>query len=68
MDGDEYNFIEINPRMAGGVSLSFAASDNWFHAIECFYKDTEYVPKNITYGKYVFRHYEDLIIDEADLL
>ena len=54
--------------MAGGVSLSFAASDNWFHAIECFYKDTEYVPKNITYGKYVFRHYEDLIIDEADLL
>ncbi|HHU17966.1 MAG TPA: ATP-grasp domain-containing protein [Clostridiales bacterium] len=68
VDGDEYNFIEINPRMAGGVSLSFAASDNWFHAIECFYKDTEYVPKNITYGKYVFRHYEDLIIDEADLL
>lgn len=67
---DEKNiyFIEINPRIAGGSSLSFAASDNWFKAIECFVSEERYVSKDIKYNRYMFRTYEDVIVDEVDLL
>lgn len=57
-------FIEINPRIAGGSSLSFAASDNWFKAIECFIMDKKYEPKDIKFNRSMFRYYEDLIIGE----
>ncbi|TZE82182.1 ATP-grasp domain-containing protein [Calorimonas adulescens] len=67
-NGDDINFIEINPRIAGGISLSFASSDNWFKAIECFYYNKEYVPKKVIYNNYMFRFYEDLIIHESNLL
>ncbi|WAM37244.1 ATP-grasp domain-containing protein [Caldicellulosiruptor acetigenus] len=67
-DKDKLNFIEINPRMAGGISLSFASSDNWFKAIECFFYNKEYVPKKVIYSNYMFRFYNDLIIHESNLL
>jgi len=60
---DEIYFIEINPRISGGSSLSFAASDNWFKAIECFVLKKGYIPKDIKYNKYMFRTYEDVIVD-----
>lgn len=66
-DNDEINFIEINPRLAGGSSLSFASSDNWFKAIECFINGDEYIAKEITYNNYMFRYYEDLIINKRDM-
>jgi len=66
--GEEIYFIEINPRIAGGSSLSFAASDNWFKAIECFATGQKYIPKEIQYNKYMFRIYEDVIVDEKDLI
>ena len=62
-DNDVY-FIEINPRIAGGSSLSFAASDNWFKAIECFLLDKKYEPKEIKFNRSMFRYYDELIIDE----
>lgn len=65
---DKIYFIEINPRIAGGSSLSFAASDNWFKAIECFVLGKEYIPKDIKYNRYMFRTYEDVIVDESDLI
>ena len=65
---DKINFIEINPRIAGGSSLSFAASDNWFKAIECFVLGKEYISKYIKYNRYMFRTYEDVIVDESDLI
>ena len=65
---DKIYFIEINPRIAGGSSLSFAASDNWFKAIESFVLGRKYTPKDIKYNKYMFRTYEDVIVDELDLI
>ena len=65
---DKTYFIEINPRIAGGSSLSFAASDNWFKAIECFLLGKMYVSRDIKYNRYMFRTYEDVIVDELDLV
>lgn len=62
------NFIEINPRIAGGSSLSFASSDNWFKAIKCFLNNREYVPKEIIYGNYMFRYYNDVIVKDENLI
>lgn len=67
-DEDNINFIEINPRIAGGSSLSFASSDNWFKAIEHFYCNKKYTPKEIIYNNYMFRHYEDVIVNETKLI
>lgn len=67
-DGDNINFIEINPRIAGGSSLSFAATENWFKALECFMSGKTYEPKAVAYGRYMFRTFVDVIIDEDDLV
>ncbi|WP_434304822.1 ATP-grasp domain-containing protein [Clostridium botulinum] len=64
---DEINFIEINPRLAGGSSLSFASSDNWFRAIKCFINGEKYMPKEIIYNNHMFRYYEDFIINESNM-
>lgn len=64
---NEINFIEINPRLAGGSSLSFASSDNWFRAIQCFVKGEVYRAKEIIYNNYMFRYYEDLIVNEKNM-
>ncbi|WP_055668135.1 ATP-grasp domain-containing protein [Desnuesiella massiliensis] len=61
-------FIEINPRIAGGSSLSFASSDNWFNAIRAFYQGKEYVPKKAIYNNYMFRYYQDVIVNERNLV
>ena len=66
-DGDDIFFIEINPRIAGGSSLSFASTENWFKALECFVQGRPYEAKEIIYGRYMFRTFEDVIIDEDDL-
>ncbi|WMJ78648.1 MULTISPECIES: ATP-grasp domain-containing protein [unclassified Sedimentibacter] len=67
-DGDNIYFIEINPRIAGGSSLSFAATENWFKALECFILGKTYTPKKVVYGRYMFRTFEDVIIDEDNLI
>lgn len=64
----DINFIEINPRMGGGTSLSFASSDNWFRAIECFMHGREYKKKAVRYNNYMMRYYDELIISEDDLM
>lgn len=62
------NFIEINPRIAGGSSLSFASSDNWFKAIKCFLSNKEYSSKKIIYNNYMFRYYNDVIVNDKSLI
>ncbi|QZY54309.1 ATP-grasp domain-containing protein [Crassaminicella profunda] len=65
---NEINFIEINPRIAGGSSLSFASSDNWFKAIQCFQKGSSYSSKDVKYNNYMFRYYEDVIVEDGNLI
>lgn len=61
-------FIEINPRIAGGSSLSFASSDNWFKAIDKFIKGDNYDSKDIVFNNYMFRYFNDIIVQEEDLV
>lgn len=67
-NGQDIYFIEINPRIAGGSSLSFSASDNWFRAIECLIEGKSYTSKEIKFNRFMFRTYEDVIVDEEDLI
>ncbi|TYC85957.1 ATP-grasp domain-containing protein [Acetobacterium wieringae] len=64
----DIKFIEINPRLAGGSTLSFASSDNWFKAIECFYNNSVYEKKEVMYDNYMFRYFNDLIINKREML
>ena len=64
----EINFIEINPRIAGGSSLSFAASDNWFKALEAFILGERYQTKDIKYNLHMFRAYTDVVVEESELI
>lgn len=65
---EEIYFIEINPRIAGGSSLSFASSDNWFKVIETLLKKERYEPRKVVYNNYMFRYYSDIIVNEKDLI
>lgn len=67
-DKDGINFIEINPRIGGGSSLSFASSDNWFRAINCFLHNEKYIPQRIIYNNYMFRYYCDVIVHDSKLI
>lgn len=59
----EIKFIEINPRLAGGMALGFAASENWIRLIFSNLiekKEIEAVP--IQYGLKMFRYYEEVFV------
>lgn len=57
----EIKFIEINPRIAGGMALGFAASENW---VSLIFKNTiekkEIQPVNVQYGLKMFRYYDEV--------
>ena len=61
-------FTEINPRIAGGLSLSMAATDNWFGLIQRMLKGEEIRPKSVQYGLVMLRFYSDLIIHKSELI
>jgi len=56
-------FIEINPRLAGGMALGFAASDNWIAAIvnQVVYGNP-IDRKPIQYGLKMFRYYDEIFV------
>ena len=56
-------FIEINPRVAGGMALGFAASENWINLIiNNFINNQEIEPKEIKYGLRMLRYYAECFI------
>ncbi|TBL73004.1 ATP-grasp domain-containing protein [Paenibacillus thalictri] len=56
-------FLEINPRIAGGMALGFAATENWISLIiDTFIKEKELVPKDIQYGMKMMRFYDEIFI------
>ena len=53
-------FLEVNPRIAGGMALGFAASENWISLIvENFIKKQNIKPKPIKFGLKMSRYYEE---------
>jgi len=61
-------FIEINPRIAGGLSLSMAATENWFELVVKMLNGESVRPKPVKYGLLMLRYFSDCILHEHDLL
>lgn len=56
-------FIEINPRLAGGMALGFAATENWIEAIvNRWLYNKEIVPKPIKNGMKMLRYYDEIFV------
>lgn len=61
-DGD-IKFTEINPRVAGGMALGFAASENWISLIiRNIIEKESFNTKPVKYGLKMFRTYDELFI------
>lgn len=56
-------FIEINPRIAGGMALGMAASENWISIIlDNIIGNKDITPKKINYGLKMVRYYDECFI------
>lgn len=63
VDEDCVTFIEINPRIAGGMALGFAASENWVNLIlENIMLGNKINPKPISYGMKMIRYYSECFV------
>lgn len=59
----ELVFIEINPRVAGGMALGFAATENWIPLlIDNIILGKEIEAKPINFGMKMIRYYHDLFV------
>ena len=61
-DGALY-FLEVNPRIAGGMALGFAATENWVDLIvDNYINNKEVIAKPIQYGLRMTRYYSECFI------
>lgn len=57
----EIKFIEINPRIAGGMALGFAATENWVKLmIDHFIYNNDIKPVDVKYGLKMMRYYSEV--------
>lgn len=60
---DSVKFVEINPRIAGGTALGFAATENWVRLIvDNFIEGRPITPKPVAYGMRMKRYYAEVFI------
>lgn len=61
LDGEELYFVEVNPRIAGGMALGFAATTNWIpHFINILQGNSvSECDLNVKWGMKMFRAYEE---------
>lgn len=60
IDESYFHFVEVNPRIAGGMALSFAATTNWIpHFVEILKSNTLEVIEPIKWGIKMFRTYQE---------
>jgi len=61
-DGD-IRFVEINPRIAGGMALGFAATENWVGLIARNIVGGEPItPRSVRYGLEMRRYYAEVFV------
>ena len=61
--GEGVQFIEINPRIGGGMALGFAATENWMDiAIQHFVHGNDVESKKVRYGMKMRRYYAEVFI------
>jgi len=56
-------FTEVNPRLAGGMALAFAATENWIRlAVDHFVLGKPIRPKPVAYGTRMLRYYAEVFV------
>ena len=56
-------FLEVNPRIAGGMALGMAASENWINPIiDNFIDNIPIRPKPIKYNLKMYRYYAESFV------
>ena len=56
-------FLEVNPRIAGGMALGMAASENWINPIiDNFIQGNPIKPKPIKFNLKMMRYYAECFI------
>lgn len=62
-DSGSVTFLEVNPRIAGGMALGFAATENWIALIErSLLRGETVIPKPVAYGMRMRRYYAEIFI------
>jgi carbamoyl-phosphate synthase large subunit len=61
-------FTDLNPRVSGGLSLSLAATENWFRLIPRLLLGRKICPKPIIHGLVMMRYLTETVIDQARLM
>lgn len=60
-DNGDISFLEINPRIAGGMSLGFEATENWISLIfKNIIEHKEVKIKEINYNLRMYRYYNEI--------
>jgi len=62
-----YKFIEINPRISGGLALSMAATENWFSLFLKILAGEKIKPKPIQYGLMTLRSWCDYFVKPEEI-
>ena len=62
-DNGEISVIEINPRIAGGMALGFAATQNWIKLfVDILYDIPIKDLADVKYGLRMLRYYDEIFI------
>jgi carbamoyl-phosphate synthase large subunit len=61
-------FTDLNPRISGGLSLSFAATENWFRLLPRLLRGEKIRPRRVVTGLVMMRHLADTIVDVPRLI
>ena len=57
------SFVEINPRVAGGMALGFASTENWINLIiENIINGRDIIPGPVQYGLAMKRYYAEIFV------
>jgi carbamoyl-phosphate synthase large subunit len=64
-EANTVSVIEVNPRIAGGMALGFAATENWIPLLcDSLLSDNIAQPKPVKYGLRMMRYYAELFVSE----
>lgn len=62
---DDVSVIEVNPRIAGGMALGFAATENWITLLcDTLLTNNVAQPKPVKYGLRMMRYYAEIFVPE----
>jgi carbamoyl-phosphate synthase large subunit len=61
INNEDIWFIEVNPRVGGGMALGWAATENWFDLwFNKIIQGKSFQPKPIQYGLQMYRYYAEI--------